>query len=91
MQGLGRHINWGALIALAIIILGVVIAFIVFVGLVMGGGGCEGRSDGCKPDFTLMWSILAMIATATLLSAYALARLVNKAIDKWRRRRAANE
>jgi hypothetical protein len=65
--------NWGCLVAAA---LGAPALFFIFLGGMLGGGGCEGREEPCTPDYSRMWlGIVTVVAIAAAL-AWGINRLV---------------
>ncbi|WP_375188935.1 hypothetical protein [Sphingobium yanoikuyae] len=75
-----RPTNWGCITAFLLM---ATVAFIVFVGSIKGGGGCEGRPSPCVGDYTPMWIMMV----ALIAVAFGLAFCINLLIAKVRCRR----
>lgn len=75
-----RPRNWGLLASLAV---GAVVLPILFGGLMIGGGGCEGRAPPCIADHSAAWIIMGSAAAALVALGWA----INRALAAWRRRR----
>lgn len=65
-----RPTNWGCISAFLLM---APVAFIVFVGSIMGGGGCEGREPPCVGDYTAMWVLMGAVTAV----AFGLAFFIN--------------
>lgn len=73
-----RRFNWGCL---ASAILGVIVLPTLFGGLMIGGGGCEGRPSPCDGDYTHVWIIMSLAVAGLALLGW----LINKLIATARR------
>ncbi|MFB9051015.1 hypothetical protein ACFFV8_20105 [Sphingobium indicum] len=81
-----KQINWGVVASIPILLIGLFTAFVIFVGSVMGGGGCEGRPSPCNPDFGHMWTMLAAILILSGLFTVISYKTVNNFVKKRRAR-----
>lgn len=79
-----KQINWGIVASIPILLIGFFAAFVMFVGSVLGGGGCEGRPSPCDPDFSHMWTMLAAILFLTALFTLITYKTANGFVRKRR-------
>jgi len=80
--------NWGRIAAIPVLLFGSLGLLIVFGGLMMGGGGCEGRPVPCTPDHASVWPVMALLAAAVLAIAAAAYYGINRLVFLRRRSRS---
>lgn len=68
-----RRFNWGCLVSA---ILGVVVLPTLFGGLMIGGGGCEGRPSPCDGDFTHAWIIMGLAIAGLAIGGWLINKLI---------------
>jgi hypothetical protein len=68
-----RRFNWGCLDSA---ILGVIVLPTLFGGLMIGGGGCEGRPSPCEGDFTHVWIIMGLAIAGLAIVGWLLNKLI---------------
>jgi len=61
-----RPTNWGCIVATPLAVLG---ALFVMLYDMMAGGGCEGETDTCVPDYSDKWMMLGGLAIGTMVLA----------------------
>jgi hypothetical protein len=76
-----RRFNWGCLVS---VILGVILLPTLFGGLMIGGGGCEGRPSPCDGDFTRVWIIMGLVIAGLAIVGWLINKLI-AAISRARR------
>lgn len=86
-----KQINWGVVASIPLLLIGFFAAFIMFVGSVMGGGGCEGQPSPCRPDFGHMWTMLGVILFSTGLFTVVSYKIVNNVVKKHRVRKLSRK
>jgi hypothetical protein len=86
-----KQVNWGMVAIIPVLLTGLFAAFVMFVGSVMGGGGCEGRPSPCHPDFKYMWAMLSFILFLTVLAAVGAYKIVNNLVRRHRTRKLSRE
>lgn len=70
-----HDISWGCIVAPLVF---APIAFVIFVGTSLGGGGCEGRPTPCVGDYTRMWLELGALLLAAVAFGWGINRLANR-------------
>lgn len=81
--------KWGRRAALVVALIGAFTTIIVFGGLMMSGGGCEGRPQPCSGAWGSVWSIM-LLMIATFIGAGFMARSLANSIARAIRRRHNN-
>jgi len=69
--------KWGRRAAFLVALVGVFTVAIVFGGLMMSGGGCEGRPQPCSGDWVSVWLIILLMISAFTAAAFLARYLAN--------------
>lgn len=78
--------KWGRRAAFVVALVGVFTVIIVFGGLAMSGGGCEGRPQPCTGNWRSIWVIM-LVLIAAFTAATFLARYLANSLARHVRRR----
>lgn len=70
--------KWGCRAALVVALIGAATILVIFGGLMMAGGGCEGRPQPCVGRYRDVWLILVATGLGFTLVGWAVFALVNK-------------
>ncbi|MCW1428118.1 hypothetical protein OLX23_03335 [Novosphingobium sp. JCM 18896] len=70
-----HRINWGCILAPLVF---APIAFVIFIGTTLGGGGCEGRPAPCSGNFNNMWLQLGGLLVASIIFGWSVNRIAKR-------------